>query len=279
MRRKRFVALLLVSLLLASLAFAVSAEGLGNFQAKNQVAFKATWFDAFDGCFNDSGSDSSGYGSIEDATIAEDSFAHTHFESEGVFAVDSYDELDPATFVENIPLLYEPTRGVDDQFNTSDLAALDFAKNYYKSSEFTRIEWAATIYKKSGKYYYYAVHFGKPHSVGVSTAVPSGATYVGYVHTHPNSPDFSPSDKDFANTHGGLAYVVTPSYYVKKYNSSTKVVTTLGKVTPYSLNPIKVAVLIANTLPVWLNHIAECAANGGRCPKNFGCENKSWPNI
>lgn len=159
-------------------------------------------------------------------------------------------------------------------FSFANLAARDFAQSVYSSSEYTRIEYAATIYSLNGKYYYYNIHSGNPHSVGVSKSVPSGATYVAYIHTHPNSENFSTADKDVAESFGGYAYVVTPSYSVKRYISSTDITTTpyIG-LTIYSLTNSEKSTLKDSLSSTWYGHLVD-----GVCPSGFGCENKTWPN-
>lgn len=162
--------------------------------------------------------------------------------------------------------------GSSSEFTSADLAAKHFAQSVYKSSEYTRIEYAAVIYVHYGKYYYQNVHYGEPHSVSVSCTVPSGATYIGYVHTHPNSEYFSDADINFAEAHGGYAYVVTPLYKLKKYDSSTNVTSTIyTSMTIYSLTAAEKNNLVSELEPIWNAHIAS-----GPC--DFNCNTKTWPN-
>lgn len=164
--------------------------------------------------------------------------------------------------------------GVSPSFDSANLAARDFAKSTYAATEYVRIEHAATIYLKNGKYYYYDVHSGNPHSVNVSTIVPSGATYIGYIHTHPNSESFSDADKNFADNHGGLAYVVTPLHNVKRYNSTTNVEDTVyTNLAIRSLTNDEKESLVSSLSSVWYGHLVS-----GVCPNGFHCETKTWPN-
>lgn len=159
-------------------------------------------------------------------------------------------------------------------FSSANLAARDFAQSVYSSSEYARIEYAATIYSLNGKYYYYNVHSGEPHSVSVSESVPSGATYVAYIHTHPNSENFSTADKNVAKSFGGYAYVVTPSYSVKRYATSTDTTTTpYTDLTIYPLTSSEKSTLKSSLSSTWYGHLVD-----GVCPNGFGCENKTWPN-
>ena len=164
--------------------------------------------------------------------------------------------------------------GTSAGFSSANLAAKDFAQSVYSSSEYARIEYAATIYSLNGKYYYYNVHSGNPHSVGVSKSVPSGATYVAFIHTHPNSENFSSADKDVAESFGGYAYVVTPSYSLKRYATSNNATTTpYTNLTIYPLTSSEKASLKSSLSSTWYGHFVD-----GTCPSNFGCENKIWPN-
>lgn len=164
--------------------------------------------------------------------------------------------------------------GVSAGFTTANLAAKNFAECVYSSSQYSRIEYAATIYSLNGKYYYYNVHNGNPHDVSVSSSVPSGATYVAYIHTHPNSNSFSDADISAATTLRGDAYVVTPSLSVKKYTYSTGSTTTpYSNLTIYPLSDSEKSSLVSSLRSVWNGHF-----KNGVCPKNFGCENKTWPN-
>ena len=111
-----------------------------------------------------------------------------------------------------------------------------------------------------------------PHATYPSTnAVPYGE-YIGYVHTHPNSENFSPADKDVVEILGGCGYVVTPTYKLKKYvvNSTSKICT----VTPIQLSNYQKSILLQEYSDNWYNHFNE----NEECPDGFGCEDKTWPN-
>lgn len=158
-------------------------------------------------------------------------------------------------------------------YTTADLAAKNFAQCVYSSSEYVRIEYAATMYKKDGKYYYYNVHSGEPHEVIVSKVVPTGATLIGYIHTHPNSEYFSNGDKNIAESWGKLAYVVTPSHTLKKYDSTTDTTSTVNSgLSLYKLTSAEKTALVNELRTVWEGHFVDGVCSG------FHCEDKTWPN-
>lgn len=164
--------------------------------------------------------------------------------------------------------------GKSDGFSSMYLAASHFAQTVYSSSEYSRIEYAAIIYSLNGEYYYYNVRSGEPHSVTISPSVPSGATYVAYIHTHPNSEFFSSTNKSAANTLGGYAFVVTPSYSLKCYSSTSGEEQTLSTGLPiYPLTDSEKSSLKTSLSSVWYGHFVD-----GKCQDGFKCENKIWPN-
>ena len=118
------------------------------------------------------------------------------------------------------------------------------------------------------------MHYVKPHNVSVSNSVPSGALYKAYIHTHPNSEDFSTADKAGANYLSGNAYVATPSGALKKYTYTTSQESTLyTNLTYYPLTGSEKSSLVSTLSSVWYGHFVN-----GVCPDGFGCENKIWPN-
>ncbi|MBQ7170844.1 MAG: DNRLRE domain-containing protein [Clostridia bacterium] len=191
------------------------------------------------------------------------------------FAAAEYGYYVDSDFMPYVSVVFN-NGSISSDFSTAPLAAYHFAKAVYSSTEYTYIEYAATIYIKDNRYYYYNVHAGEPHSVIVSNSVPSGATYVGYIHTHPNSEDFSNSDTSIADSWGGYAFVVTPSYSVKRYSALTGTTLTLYTgVAPYSLTIEEKDDLYASCYSTWYgpSHFIN-----GECSSGFGCETKTWPN-
>ncbi len=159
-------------------------------------------------------------------------------------------------------------------FDSIDAAAIDFAKEVYAYCEYSRIEFAATLYEYNGKYYYYGTKYGSPHSV-LPRSLPSAAyTYIGFIHTHPNSVNFSDNDKNYAAAKNGLALLVTKTYKVLKYDPATDTISTIcTSFVPKSLSSSeksKIAVLLSDT---WYSHF-----ENGNCPKGFDCSNMQWPN-
>ena len=132
------------------------------------------------------------------------------------------------------------------------------------------MECSASIFRYDNKYYYTLPIIYYPHECSISNGVPYGE-YVGYIHTHPNSADFSNADKSAAISLGGCAYLVTPYYSVKKYISNTT--STIGNSTPIDLTESQKNMLVYNYSDNWYNHFVN-----GECPDNFDCEDKIWPN-
>ena len=160
-------------------------------------------------------------------------------------------------------------------YDSADEAAMAFANETYNKSSYVRIEYAAEIYYvmdgKNKKYYYTTPRAYEPHGakVGEYNVLDNGV-YVAYVHTHPNSNEFSTADKRVANNMGVNAYVVGPNLILQKYNQSKGKITELGSVTPIELTQREKEQLKNQFAAKWDEHIKEGC--------DFSCENKVWPN-
>lgn len=190
---------------------------------------------------------------------------------ERVLASSEYGSFVDNNYMPYVSIIYN-NGDISAAFSSAELAAKDFARSVYSSSEYLRMEYAATIYKYNGNYYYYNVHIGEPHNVVVSKSVPENATYVAYIHTHPNSEQFSEGDINVCEKFGGYAYVVTPSYSLKRYDSSTNAINSIySGIVIHPLTEGEKSGLVGSYNYIWYNHI-----QNENC--DFHCENKVWPN-
>ena len=87
-------------------------------------------------------------------------------------------------------------------YSSPESAAKAFAQSTYSQSRYVRHEYGTAIYSRevlgSTRYYYKKPTAGTPHSVSIPISVPSGAKLVAIAHTHPNSNEFSQTDKNSA---------------------------------------------------------------------------------
>ena len=211
-----------------------------------------------------------GTASYDSGLVLKNTTNSTDSSYERVLASIEYGQSVDSSYMPYVEVVFN-TGNASGAFNTADQAAKDFAESVYSFTQYSRIEYGATLYKYNGKYYYYNVHSGKPHSVPVSKNVPNGATYIAYLHTHPNSEDFSAKDKEVADAWGGYAYVATKSYKVLRYNSDTQASDTIySSFTPYALTQADKDNILLELETVWYSHL-----ENGACP---GCQNKTWPN-
>ena len=157
-------------------------------------------------------------------------------------------------------------------FTSADAAAKDFATAIYSSGMYVRFEYCAAIYRSGSNYYYTNVQIESPHGCpNININVPSGTTYVGYIHTHPNSESFSPSDKSYAESTRGNAYVVTPQRKIYRYNYASKTETTVATSFDWhELTDSERTTLVNNCRSAWNSHLAQGC--------DFGCSTKTWPN-
>jgi uncharacterized repeat protein (TIGR02543 family) len=164
-------------------------------------------------------------------------------------------------------------------FASADAAAHAWGNHIASTSLFARHEHSAMIYRNSaGEYRLTQTERGNPHSVSIRLShVPSNATRIAYVHTHPNSANFSQGDRDVAINNEINAYVVAPtvtggsSYRLLRFNYSDGTESNLGAITMRTLtsaNRINLEALYQNT---WLNHLATSCG--------FNCRNMQWPTL
>lgn len=157
-------------------------------------------------------------------------------------------------------------------FTSADAAAKDFATAIYSSSMYVRFEYCAAIYKSGSNYYYTNVQIESPHGCpNININVPRDATYVGYIHTHPNSESFSTGDKNYAASSNGNAYLVTPQRKIYRYNYATKTETTVSTSFDWhELTDSEKTTLVNQCQTAWNAHLAEGC--------DFRCNTKTWPN-
>lgn len=118
-------------------------------------------------------------------------------------------------------------------------------------------------------YYLSSVRVGTPHGGSFSVMPDNGNPVVAFVHTHPNSEDFSPIDKQSSTKWNVLAYVATPSYSLKKYDPVQASTIFVNSFTPRQLNNNEKRMLEKKYRQKWINHINQ----GCR----FNCINLIWP--
>ena len=114
---------------------------------------------------------------------------------------------------------------------------------------------------------------GSPHSVAPGNAVvPNGVTVVAVAHTHPNSNQFSDSDKKYALTRAVDIYVVGPDLNLQKFDFSSQNTMIVGTICPVALSNEQKQQLKAAFQASWDAHIIN-----GVCNKNFSCGTMTWP--
>ena len=165
-------------------------------------------------------------------------------------------------------------------YSSADDAATAFAQETYGATAFARHEYGAEIYSISfngEKYIMYTTpRVGSPHRVSVGAKnIPKGATFLAYMHTHPNSNIFSglganetSGDIPVANSLGVNAYVVGPNLNLQRYNVSAGTVDVVGTISPIALTSTRRASLELMLTASWNSHLGTC---------NFDCEDMTWP--
>ena len=168
---------------------------------------------------------------------------------------------------------------------SANLAAIDFAKNYYKSGMYVRFEYSGVIVQIDSLYYYTNVQLESPHSCpNINMQISSDATLVAYIHTHPNSEQFSDNDINYAKRYKCDAYVVVPSGKIKRYyNSSGKTldVETYGDINWNELSVKDKEYLEIACQDKWEKHLDDEIEASRQNKNTFKCyENiESWPNT
>jgi hypothetical protein len=166
-------------------------------------------------------------------------------------------------------------------FASADEAALAWSNYIYSTSLYTRHEYAALIYRTApGVFRLSTMVNGEPHSVVPGAGrVPSNATLMAGIHTHPNGNEFSPADKNWAVNAALNIYVAAPTTYggtsefqLRRYNHSSGDDDRVNEVTLRHLDAIR-ADLEFTFRPSWDAHFN----SKGRCPEGFSCHKISWP--
>jgi len=176
------------------------------------------------------------------------------------------------------------------RFTSVDMAARDWAYNYYGASYYVAFECVSLIYiatDQNGDLYYSYTYgiWGEPHSVKPWDAidfVPKDATVIAVIHSHPNSTNFSKSDKDFAERKKISIYVAVPGtggVTIKRWAAiaendkdinpayKEKTIVTNMSIAPLSKELEK---YLENKFKhLWDKHCKDGCA--------FDCENKAWP--
>lgn len=146
-----------------------------------------------------------------------------------------------------------------DKFKTVNSAAKDFAKLYNDNSIKDKKEYGTTIYKvstsKESYFTYVEPSIGNEASVSVSMQSPVYKK-VATAHTHGNADprydnnNFSPADKNNAESRGVPNFVSTPEGSLKKYDPTSKSVTTVANDIPSDINsPTRVNSIDSSPLP------------------------------
>ncbi len=159
-------------------------------------------------------------------------------------------------------------------YSTLSAAVKAFAESIYCRSEYVKIEYGAILYKLGSTYYYDCVQSGYPHYVEIEGSYPKSATFLGIIHTHPNSEEFSDTDIAAISSSNCPGYLVTKSYKVLKYDPSTEATTVyLSSFVPNTLTSSQKSELVTSFSDIWYGHF-----ENGNCPKGFDCSNMQWPN-
>ena len=162
-------------------------------------------------------------------------------------------------------------------YGSADAAAKAFSEKTYGASKYIRHEYGTQIYTRKifglTRYYYAKPVAGSPHSVAPGNAVvPNGVTVVAVAHTHPNSNQFSDSDKKYALTRAVDIYVVGPDLNLQKFDFSSQNTMIVGTICPVALSNEQKQQLKAAFQASWDAHIIN-----GVCNKDFSCGTMTWP--
>ena len=205
------------------------------------------------------------------------------------------DGLNWYVYCNNTPVMFTDRSGLaaGDPFSDLDDAAIDFAQEYYSTTDYIMLELATLFYSyvdEDGNtwFSYVLPKIYEPHSVTSSELAndrPDGAITVGFGHAHPNGTDFSSSDLSAAesryNSNNNIiaSFVVAPGAKLLKYSTDGAIDdsgnTVWAKSTVSESLPLRglsIAEKIALTQTYksrWDNHLATCTG--------FGCSEKTWP--
>ena len=171
---------------------------------------------------------------------------------------------------------YTDTYTGQGSYKAADTAAESFSKHIYSKSYYTMLEYSTEIYSveiNSATYYQYTnPAVGSAHSSTVDLSrIPSKGKKIAYAHTHPNSNNFSPADKECANDLSINAYVISPNLNLQKFTYDTRTITVIKSINPCILTTFDLCEL-AQYEDVWKSHL-----DNGKCPDRFDCGNMSWP--
>ena len=119
--------------------------------------------------------------------------------------------------------------GPGDKFVTKVEAANDFGTYYNGTSIVMSQEFGSAIYKNSdGTFSYTTAYIGSQAGTEINENIPAGTTRESAIHAHGSEDpgydnnNFSPTDKNAAESIGQNEYVVTPSGQLKEYDITTK---------------------------------------------------------
>ena len=170
-----------------------------------------------------------------------------------------------------------------------DDVAVDFARNYFSSSQYVKIEFAALIFYMDGRYYPSIADGFLPHqSSPFDTTRPVNVRIQAAVHTHPQTPAvfrerFSPEDISVAETNDVDLYVADLSYKVYRYYYSTNDQTDITTFVTRSLTNEEKDELEVKYRSAWEGHIAiddetgkkYCESERSFCNENI----ETWPSC
>lgn len=174
-----------------------------------------------------------------------------------------------------------------DKFTSPDLAAKDFAYYYAAITQYLRLEQSSLCFmvierqeEKTNIWYSYTKPLiGEPHACTISMKdLPKDTVFYGFLHTHPNSSEFSDEDRDSAKKYWGTTYLVTPDNDVLKYTYSrnrrmTKAVA--YDVSVKTLSSSQKEKLANKYLNVWVEHLKK---EENKNPlKSWICNDIPWP--
>ena len=167
----------------------------------------------------------------------------------------------------------EPKTPPPTPYTSADDAAAAFAEEIYSTSYYVGFEYASVIYSITENgittYGYTTPTAHDPHESYVDNLPPEGTAYVAYIHTHPNSNEFSPSDRDRAGDLRCGAYMIGPNLQLQYYNYITDNVTPIRLISPSPLTAGRRAELCAEFQDKWDYHISKGC--------DFGCASMKWP--